>query len=244
MEHRNDVEELKREVGRRLVELRGETSQRDYAERLGIATNTLGRYERGERLPDGDLLLAFMEQGFSVEWLMSGRGAKQSRGSDKARSDGHPFVTTLGVGQAASEFVLVPRYNVVAEGGEGLEVFEEEVVSHIAFRRDWLEKEGLLGDPLSIIGSSGDSMWPTIPHGWTVLVNNRFTSYVSPGIYVLSRHGRSMIKRLDMDPVSGDLSIISDNHEKYAARVVTPDLQSDLKISGRAVWWAPGKADM
>lgn len=206
------------------------------AEALGVALATFARYERGERLPDAEVLIELRRK-FAVDlnWLLDGQGA---------RADGRPFITSLAADAISAEFVLVPRYNVKAEGGSGNEVFDEEVVSQIAFRRDWLEAEGLLGHPLAACDSEGDSMWPTIPNGYMILVDARFKSFERPGIYVMQAFGRLVVKRLDMDLVTGDLSIISDNRDKYPPRVVPPDLQNELHIIGRAVWWAPGHADL
>ncbi len=61
------------EIGKRLKELRGDKNQRDFAENeLGIAPNTLGKYERGERLPDGLVLLRLAAMGVNLHWLMTG----------------------------------------------------------------------------------------------------------------------------------------------------------------------------
>lgn len=61
-----------RTVGKRLVALRGGASQRAFATELGIAVNTLGRYERGERLPDGEVLVKLRERGADLNWLLTG----------------------------------------------------------------------------------------------------------------------------------------------------------------------------
>ena len=56
--------------------------------------------------------------------------------------------------------------------------------------------------------------------------------------FLTGKHGESLlIKRLDMT-VSGDLDIISDNREKYAAqRVHAADL-SQVSVAGKVVgWW-------
>lgn len=234
-------------VGLRLVELRGDTNQRDFAAGLDIASNTLGRYERGETFPSGEVLLQLRKRGVDLNWLFVGDDPDLRSPLTKL-----PPAPSLDLSEAVNaysalhldDFVMVPRYNVSAEGGAGIEVFEEEVIERLAFRREWLKSEGLLGLPLSLINATGDSMSPTINPGDIVLIDNSKTSFTRAGIYVLLAFGRLIIKRLDFDPLSGDISLISDNPKGKAPQIVPPDLHSQLNIRGRAVWWAPGHADM
>lgn len=46
-----DIEMDKREIGRRLTELRGEKTQKEAAKGLGISASALSMYENGERIP-------------------------------------------------------------------------------------------------------------------------------------------------------------------------------------------------
>ena len=73
-----------------------------------------------------------------------------------------------------------------------------------------------------------------VPQATSNITQARFTH---PGIYVLSIGESLLIKRLDMT-VSGDLDIISDNREKYAAqRVHAADLPQ-VNVAGKVVrWW-------
>lgn len=43
------------EIGRRLVQLRGERTQDQVADDLGISTSAVGMYERGERIPKDEI---------------------------------------------------------------------------------------------------------------------------------------------------------------------------------------------
>lgn len=64
-------------AGRRIAELRGELTQAEFAERLGVDRKTVVRWEAGERLPDGASLFALMtEFGADVNYILKGeRGA-------------------------------------------------------------------------------------------------------------------------------------------------------------------------
>lgn len=56
-------------------------SQKEMAALLDVdvSAQTIGRYERGERIPDGDFLLAMVRLGCDPVWLMTGASAKTAR---------------------------------------------------------------------------------------------------------------------------------------------------------------------
>src|SRR5579885_338975 len=61
------------QVGQRIGELRGRESQGAFADAIGVHVNTLGRYERGERLPDAEFLSALAaRRDISTHWLLYG----------------------------------------------------------------------------------------------------------------------------------------------------------------------------
>jgi len=60
-------------VGLRIAELRGTLAQAEFAERLNVDRKTVGRWEAGERLPDGSSLLKLMtEFGADVNYILTG----------------------------------------------------------------------------------------------------------------------------------------------------------------------------
>lgn len=62
-------------LGARIRLARGKTSQGAFAALIGVSKGSLGGYERNENLPNTDVALKICQQtGFSVEWLLSGRG--------------------------------------------------------------------------------------------------------------------------------------------------------------------------
>jgi transcriptional regulator with XRE-family HTH domain len=69
-----------RTLGRRLRELRGfDLTQGELAKELGISQSQLSKYERGVAAPPADILF-FIKQRFqvSIDWLLTGRGLKES----------------------------------------------------------------------------------------------------------------------------------------------------------------------
>ncbi len=62
-------------LGERITQLRGELSQKAFADKLNVSRNTLSRYENGDRTPDAEFLQKLIEE-FRVDanWLLLGAG--------------------------------------------------------------------------------------------------------------------------------------------------------------------------
>jgi transcriptional regulator with XRE-family HTH domain len=95
----------------RIKHIRGSLTQTEFAERLGVHKNTIGRYERGDGEPDigvaSKMCLIF---GFDPNWLLFGEGPM--RRGEAAESD----MDAVAVGQApvappASELEELRRDN-------------------------------------------------------------------------------------------------------------------------------------
>lgn len=126
-------------AGARIRAVRGPTSQRSFAAALGVHPNTLGRIERGERIPDFDLLKTLCRK-FAVNprWLLlgegpmrvgaydglaTGRGGLRERGADGPAAFGRDEVeidaALFGVILAAIERVHSERGIVAAADERG-----------------------------------------------------------------------------------------------------------------------------
>lgn len=67
-------------VGNRIRQLRGELSQLEFAESLGIPQSSVARWETGQMYPAVTTLIAIADAcGISLDWLLLGRaeGARQ-----------------------------------------------------------------------------------------------------------------------------------------------------------------------
>jgi transcriptional regulator with XRE-family HTH domain len=67
-----------RAIGRRIRELRGfDTTQVEFARRIGVTQSYLSALEHGEKEPGSAVLLAISKAfGKSVDWLLTGQKAK------------------------------------------------------------------------------------------------------------------------------------------------------------------------
>ncbi len=65
---------MKRKLPRRISEVRGERSQRQFARELGVFQQNVNRYENGTT-PHTDFLLTLAtKEGISLDWLLLGKG--------------------------------------------------------------------------------------------------------------------------------------------------------------------------
>lgn len=63
------------EIGSRIRQVRGDMTQKDFADRLGIGRTSVVRYEAGERSPDAEFIAkAHAVLGIDPIWLLTGLG--------------------------------------------------------------------------------------------------------------------------------------------------------------------------
>ncbi len=73
------VERLKKQLPKRLAEVRGNRSQRQFARDLGVFQQNVNRYESGTT-PHTDFLVTLaLKESVSLDWLLLGKG-KPRRG--------------------------------------------------------------------------------------------------------------------------------------------------------------------
>lgn len=68
------IERLKKQLPKRLAEVRGDRSQRQFARDLGVFQQNVNRYESGTT-PHTDFLITLaVKEGVSLDWLLLGKG--------------------------------------------------------------------------------------------------------------------------------------------------------------------------
>lgn len=76
------------DAGLRIRALRGVATQGEFAERLGVNRKTVERWEAGERLPDGQSLLALMTVcGADVNYILTGQRSQPVPATAALRPD-------------------------------------------------------------------------------------------------------------------------------------------------------------
>lgn len=193
------------------------------AKAFGFTYPTYAGHENGSRGLKRDALTRYARAfNVSLEWLMTGRGAKSRKSSDW-QIDGEPYLP-------------VPMYDIRAAAGAGALVEDGEPTAHQVFREGFLR--GLTRasmDQLSVIQVSGDSMWETLHDGDAVLVDRSVTKIARDGIYILMFDGELLVKRCQRDLSDGAVLIMSDN-PRYQTVKVPAKRAEQLRVIGRVVW--------
>ncbi len=223
-------------LGDLLRQQRGRQSIAVMAGRLNVNKNTLGAYERGQRLPDLEFLARFARvAGTRFRDLLQARLA----------SSQSPALRTLPAEMAAD-----PLFGVPDPGGRG-ELFVPPFATDVAreggpnaapagplgFRRDWLERNGM--DPAHILQLRvhTDAMQPTVMPGDLVLLDLRRVE-IADGVCALrARHGL-LLRRLQRLP-GQRLALITDNPRYQDHQVDLSTLTGaspELAVCGRMVW--------
>jgi len=129
----------------------------------------------------------------------------------------------------------VPVLNVKVSGGMGLEALSEHIIAFNAYRKDWLEKKGLVDAVLSEVTVEGPSMAPVLPDGETVLVNHSATEIRGGDIYVIRINEDLLVKYLQQLP-NGRLQVSSENSTAFRPYEISMDeLGNGIDIIGRVV---------
>lgn len=133
-----------------------------------------------------------------------------------------------------AELQMIPVYDVAASAGAGSVVDTDMIDEFLPFRASWLRRMGAANPrDLAVITVSGDSMYPTLNDGDSILVNLTCEVPRRDGIYVLRTEGMLQVKRISINPASGRLLVKSDNrlYESW------PDCDpQEIDLLGRVIW--------
>ena len=148
-----------------------------------------------------------------------------------------PYITTGPVtspSQYADDLVFVPTYEVAAAGGDGIVIDHEYETGRLAFRHDWLRSvTTATPDDLAVITVHGDSMYPTLADGDTILVDLTQRAAGRDGVYIVRFGEFVLVKLLLIDPVRREVTISCDNENYPSLAPVDP---VDVDVAGRVIW--------
>ena len=190
------------EVLDRLIRELGLGNDAELARAMDTSRSTVSSWRTRNSIPFAACVHLCAERGIDLNSVLLGNAADGG-----SREDGGVYRPQ----DFDENFALVPRYRVAASAGHGAQNDAEEIDGHVAFRRDWLRKEGLHVRTLATLYARGDSMAPTIRDRALLLVDTAVTEALDEGVYLVGRDDGSLsVKRLQ--PVGHQrLRIISDN---------------------------------
>lgn len=136
------------------------------------------------------------------------------------------------LGTPMQDFVQITMLDARLSAGPGVAA-SEEVIGNLAFRADWLRREGIAPGAASLVRVPDRGMEPTLMMDALVLANHRLTDPSEKGIFALRIGDDVMVKRLHLQP--GALLIQSDN-PAYEGRVLIGDDIAQVEVIGRVAW--------
>lgn len=234
---------------KRLIEVRGGESRRSLAMRIGMADSSIYKYEQMEAQPNVERLVAIaVATGVDLRWLACGdnwerilEGATAIPSSAQYAQEAAATYQASSAGSAPSplvgandDFTFIDSYQVFASAGHGHYVNDEQKSDAMAFRTEWLRKEGLKPERLAVIRAKGDSMEPTISDNDIILLHLANGEAPRDGLHVIRMEGGLFVKRLQFSPL-GDVKVVSDN-ANYQSWEFTKEQRADLHVVGRVVW--------
>nr|WP_153567481.1 S24 family peptidase [Acinetobacter pittii] len=188
-----------------------------FAELAGTTKKSQIDYEKDLTQPKAGYLAAIAEVGADISYIVTGKKDLQTQNSD-----------------FSYEFALVNVYDVAVSAGDGAVSFgAAEPVSRLAFRKDWLSRQGLYAKDLVIVFAKGDSMEPTIHDKEPLLVNTNDKELTDGFIYVVRNQENFWVKRVQRQ--FNELLLLSDN-ERYLPMKLDLNETTDVEIIGK---WIP-----
>lgn len=196
-------------------------SQKGLAAALGVDNSQISRLLSGRRQ------LRAHEIPTILAYLESEVGAGHGRSRTAM-----PEIVQIG----GDRFAMLPVYETAVSAGPGHEAEDGAPITRIAFRTEWLRQiaRGGIND-LVVLTVDGDSMEPTLRQGDSVLVDmSQQRAQQQDGIYVIRTDGGLQVKRVASNPVTGRITIISDNKDFYPP--FTDLLPDQVTVLGRVLW--------
>ncbi|MGK8176072.1 S24 family peptidase [Aeromonas dhakensis] len=230
---------------KRMKQLVGRETYSSFGRRVGVSDAVVRKYCLGETMPSIGLVSQICgHEPRLFLWLCLGLGEQPDQASElpevpiyaraAQRDDAAVLEYPATTYNQMQDYTLVDCYQVFASAGFGTTVSDELKTDPMAFRTDWLKKEGLAPERLAVIRAKGDSMEPTISNNDIILVNLCNGDALRDGLYVLRIGDSLLVKRLQFD-VLGGIKVISDN-PGYETQVVTKEQRADVHIVGRVAW--------
>ena len=241
-------------LSERLKELRAnkQWTQGDLAKYSGVSLDSIKGYESGktknitvENLQKIAIAFGLNVNNFYSKHLSLSQNSKMS----PSQSDFVPKLSLSGNNlkesdksrdnEEENEIISIPYFeDTYASAGDGVINYDEAPTTldfNEIFLRGFLGIKGDL-DCIHIINARGDSMQPTIDNGELLFVSaiNGSSGIISGYVYVVNYSGDIYVKRLERDPTTGAITLVSDN-QNYRPIIIEGENLENCNIIGRVV---------
>jgi hypothetical protein len=208
----------------RLMKYFNVTQFKDLSDLLNVNYATFSTWIRREKIPYELLIELSIKKGISLDWLLAGANSANLYGQEMqdenivissfANKD-HKNIDIL----AVEEHLKDKHYLSVSQN----------IIDRFA--------EGEKFDELKMVTIVGSSMSPTINNGDKVFISSfaKDEEIYNSIMYLVLYKNRTYIKRIQINPVTKKVRLISDN-EKYETFEIPHEDLDDFKIIGRIVF--------
>lgn len=202
-------------IGQRLREERERLgyTQPVFAELASTTKKSQIDYEKDITQPKASYLADIAQVGADINYIVTGQKVNRDE----------PII---------DEFAKIPVYDVEASAGHGSFFNNENILYHMAYRKEWLKNRGLTTSKLGVIIVNGDSMQPTLNDRESILINFAETTPKDGHIYVVRSDDVLWVKRVQRLP-NNKILLISDN-PFYPAMTLNLE-QDNLQVIGKVV---------
>ena len=138
-----------------------------------------------------------------------------------------------------NNFIQIPVFgNVTASMGYGISVYDENQTGVYEISSKLAKDIGIVSGKTQMIFASGDSMYPTIEGGDSLLIDTSKKEIYDGRIYCVRIDGQLYAKRLQKIPPN-TVKVISDNERKYDPFYVdfSKNINFDFDVIGEIRWW-------
>jgi len=156
-------------IGERLRKIRGDVTQAEFSQYLGIAQQQYSRYESGKRIPPDELLLkaaAFAH--VDVSQIVAPRGPSGPFSAEVRIITPEEAKERLEDLERAENYVPIPLVSDAAAAGDPRYINENDVEGYAVIYQSWLTETGTY----SCVRIHGESMMPVLGEGDIVCVNH------------------------------------------------------------------------
>lgn len=227
-------------------------SQQQVADQAGVAQSTIGSLESGARRTARKIASIAATLGVDPLWLAEGKGAPRTilatekfdpatfvPPSDIPKEELERILRSMGakkivmIEEDDEAFVRIPLIEMRLQAGvPGFQADEEyEASQQMHLPRAWLDQKGLRQAALVAMRVKGDSMYPSLSEGDTVVVNTSDRKMVDGAVFAVNYEGKAVIKRLERE--AGTWYLSSDNNLPEFRRRAIRD--NETIIVGRVV---------
>ncbi len=200
------------------------TQTKDLSDLLNVNYATFSTWIRREKIPYELLIDLCLKKGISLDWLLS--GVKNSNLYGQETQDQNVVISSLANKEHKNIDILAVEEHL--KDKHYLSV-SQNIIDRFA--------EGEKLDELKMVTVVGSSMSPTINNGDKVFISSfaKDEEVYNSIMYLVLYKNRTYIKRIQINPITKSVRLISDN-DKYETFEITQDKLDDFKIIGRIVF--------